>query len=141
MVLISREFKRDNTPRKGNELADIPDDVIDFLYAAKMGYMDALEDGIQNCDLNATDETGMTALHHAAVNYRDRAVDRLLEEIPNGLDAGIEDNFDRDPAWIMLSMFGQESEKAKKMYDKLSPFVYPIADEDIVLEASDAPEI
>jgi len=141
MVLISREFRGDNSPRKGYELADIPEDVRDFLHAAKIGDMDALEEGIQNCDLNATDENGMTGLHHAAVNYQYRAVDRLLEEIPNGLDAGIEDKFGRDPAWIMLEMFGRESDEARRMYDKLSPFVYPIADEDKELYADDAPEV
>lgn len=140
MIPISLAFKGDNSSREGYGLADISDEVLDFLRAAMMGDMDALEEGIKNCDLNATDEVGMTALHHAAVHYRHKAVDRLLEEIPNGLDPSIEDIFGRDPAWIMISMFGEGNEEAQKMYDKLCPYVYPIADEDRDLYADDAPE-
>lgn len=138
MLVIRREFVDVHEKQKAENLPE--NDVPNIFRAAGWGDVEELNEAIKHWDINALDENGMTALHHAAGNLRHDNVDRLLEEIDNGLDPQIEDKFGRDPAWLALEANMRNAE-SKKMYDKLSPFVYPIADEDKELYADDAPEM
>lgn len=139
MLLVRSEFSEYHKQQKASELSD--SDAPNIFDAAAYGTVEQLDEALKNWDVNATDDIGMTALHHAAISLKFDNVDRLLEEIENGLDPQIEDNFGRDPAWAIVDVHGPNylNPRAQKMYDKLSPFVYPIAEEDKDLFADDAP--
>ena len=100
------------------------------------GNLDTLKEALKHWDVNAQDENGMTALHHAAYELYFHIVDYLLQE--EGIDPTLKDKFHRDAAWIVLDVHGYVDE-AKKMYDKLEPYCHPIAEEDLELYADDAP--
>lgn len=140
MLLIRREFEEFHEKQKANKLSDNDEPTI--FDAAAFGSVEQLEEALEHWDINAQDDDEMTALHHASVNLRFENVDRLLQEIENGLDPTITDRFDRDAAWAAVEVHGQSDVEATKMYNKLSPYVYPDADEDLDLDADNGmPEV
>ena len=136
MFSLRKLFTGPNEPESGHGLSNEQDTGVPNIFlAARSGHLGMLEEALKHWDVNAVDDNKMTALHHAASQLQFEAVDRLLQEIPNGLDAGIEDEFGRDAAWLAIDVYGHESEPAKQMYDKLCPYVYPDSAEDKELSA------
>ena len=127
MLLVRVEFDQ---KKKAGKLSD--KDVPNIFQAARWGDVEDLDEALKHWDVNAVDENGMTALHHASAGLKFDNVDRLLQEIPNGLDPQIEDRFGRDAAWI-ASEVNHHNAQSEKMYEKLSPHVYPTAEEDLEL--------
>lgn len=136
MLIVRREFNEFYEDKKVKKLPD--ENVINFVNAASWGTVEELDEALKHCDLNAVDDVGMTALHNAAAKLRFDNVDRLLQEIPNGLDPTLKDNFSRDAARAAIES-NMNSDKSQKMADKLWPHVTTIADEDLHLYADDAP--
>ena len=138
MLVLKKEFEDNRNNKKVGNLSD--KEVPDLFHAAAWGSLEELEEALQHWDVNAQDENGMTALHHAAISLSFEKVDRLLEELENGLDPKIVDKFNRDAAWATVEVNFHDDPVGRKMYDKLSPHVYPIAEEDLELYADNAPE-
>ena len=138
MLILRKEFDGYEDRQKVENLPE--SDVPNIFDAAAYGDVEELEEALKHWDVNAQDRDEMTALHHAAISLKFENVDRLLEEIENGLDPTIVDRFDRDAAWATLEVHGHKDPVARKMYDKLSPYVYPVAEEDLAFYADDAPE-
>lgn len=138
MLLVRSEFN-EYYEQKAKRLPD--NDVPNLFDAAAWGNVDELDEALKHWDVNAVDDRKMTALHHAAISLKFDNVDRILEEIPNGFDPEVEDEFGRDAAYAVVDVHGHGDARATKMYNKLSPFVYPIAEEDQDLYADDAPEV
>lgn len=110
----------DLSDEEWGEIDDEPsDDVLQYLGAARRGDLPQLEDGMTRCDLNATDALGVSALHNAALHLQVEAVDRLLKEIPNGLDPNAEDIAGRTPAELVREAYPVNYPRAQVVYEKL----------------------
>lgn len=138
MLLVRREFNEYHKIQK-EELPN--NDVPNLFDAAAWGTVEELDEALKHWDVNAVDENGMTALHHAGISLKFDNVDRILAEVENGFDAEVEDKFGRDAAYAVVEVHGSKDPNAKKMYDMFSPHVYPITEEDLDLYADDAPEV
>lgn len=134
MLVLRKEYGEYYEPKKAEELPD--NDVPDLFEAAACGSVKELDEALKHWDINAIDENGMTALHWAAVRLKFDNVDRLLEEADNGLVPDVKDKFGRNPSWVVLDVHGTADERANKMRNKLSPYVYPPSEEDLALYES-----
>lgn len=105
--------------RKGNEL---PPDIPDIFEAAASDDVESLEIALAHLDVNSVDDNDMTALHHAAGNLSENAVNRLLEE--PGIDPTMEDAEGRTASSMPLYVYGDLPE-AVQLSDKLRPHCYP----------------
>lgn len=85
MLLVRQEFDEYHNLQKAEELPD--NDTPNLFDAAAWGTVDELDEALKHWDVNAVDEYGMTALHHAAISLKFDNVDRILEEADNGLNA------------------------------------------------------
>jgi len=110
-------------------------DVSNIFVSAALGDLALLIDGLKHWGVNSQDNNKMTVLHHASGGLRYEVVDYLLEL--ENIDATLEDKFGRSAAWVAVEVYGDDV--GKKMYDKLAPYCYPIAEEDRDLYADDAP--
>ena len=112
----------------------LPDKDIPLFLAVASGDIDALEEALTHCDKNARDKDGMTVLHHAAGNLQDDIVDRLLEEINNGLDPFIKDRFGREASWMPIEVHGEEG---AYLANKIADAIYHVSEEDLELNNND----
>ncbi len=104
------------TARKIKKGYGMPKDIPNIFEAAAQNDVPRIKVALEYYDINATDETGMSALHHAAAYGSNDAIDYLLEE---NIDASIRDNFGRLASWVPLEVLGPKL--GAPIADKLGP--------------------
>ena len=126
-------FNKFNALYVGGKEYGVPDkDVPNIFWAAERGKMKELEEAMKHWDINAQDENGMTALHHAAADLQIQVVDRLLKELPNGLNPFIKDRFGREASWMPIEVHGGEA--GAFLANRIADAIYPKSKEDIELQ-------